>query len=172
MKKIGIVDTTFARADMGTHAERTLKDLAEGLRIVRRSVPGMKDLPVACKILLEEEECDLVMALGMPGSAPIDKTCAHQASQGIIQAQLMTNRHILEVFVYEDEAATPRDLERLLLGRTRDHCRNAVDLLFDPDALVARAGTGVRQGKASIGSIEAPLPQGGAAAPAKGGGGH
>lgn len=158
MKRIGIVDTTFARADMGSEAVRHLKTLADGFRTIRRTVPGIKDLPVACKRLFEEEDCDLVMALGMPGSAPIDKTCAHQASQGIIQVQLLTNRHILEVFVYEDEAETPRELERLLLGRTRDHCRNAIDLLFDPEALVARAGQGIRQGHPSVGSVSSPLP--------------
>jgi riboflavin synthase len=161
MKTIGIADTTFARADMGTHAERTLKDLADGFRIIRRTVPGIKDLPVACKKLLEEQDCDIVMALGMPGAAPIDKTCAHQASQGIIQVQLMTNKHILEVFVYEDEADNPRDLERLLLSRTADHCRNAIDLLRDPAALTARAGTGVRQGYTSVGSVQEPAPRGG-----------
>lgn len=38
---------------------------------------GIKDLPIASKKLLEESECDIVMALGMPGSKPIDKQCAH-----------------------------------------------------------------------------------------------
>lgn len=156
-----MVDTTFARADMGSEAVRTLKELADGFRVVRRTVPGIKDLPVACKILIEENGCDLVMALGMPGSAPIDKTCAHQASQGIIQVQLMTNRHILEVFVYEDEAQSPRELERLLMQRTRDHCKNAVDLLKDPGALIGRAGTGVRQGHQSVGSVADPRPRSG-----------
>ena len=65
--------------------------------IQRYTVPGIKDLPIASKKLLEESECDIVMALGMPGSKPIDKQCAHEASTGLIRAQLMTNRHILSL---------------------------------------------------------------------------
>ncbi len=44
------------------------------------------------------------MALGMPGGKEKDRLCAHEASQGLIQCQLMTNTHIIEVFVHEDEA--------------------------------------------------------------------
>ena len=60
-------------------------------------------MPVTAKILIEEENCDIVMALGMPGPMEKDKMCAHEASTGLINAQLMTNTHILEVFVHEDE---------------------------------------------------------------------
>ncbi|HIH75803.1 MAG TPA: riboflavin synthase, partial [Methanomassiliicoccales archaeon] len=102
MKSIGIVDTTFARTDMGGAAIDELKNYGTGYKIIRRTVPGIKDLPVAAKILLEEG-CDIVMALGMPGSKPTDKMCAHEASTGIIAAQLATNKHIIEVFVHEDE---------------------------------------------------------------------
>ncbi|MBW3583526.1 MAG: riboflavin synthase [Euryarchaeota archaeon] len=156
MIRIGVVDTTFARADMGGEAVSTLRALGTGFRVLRRTVPGIKDLPVACKKLIEEEDCRLVMALGMPGAKPIDKTCAHEATQGLIQAQLMTNTHILEVFVHEDEAEDARTLHDLLLARTRDHCQNAYDMLFRPDALTARAGSGVRQGYTSVGSALAP----------------
>ena len=156
MTLIGVVDTTFARADMGGEAVRTLKSLGTGFRVVRRTVPGIKDLPVACKKLIEEEGCALVMALGMPGAKALDKTCAHEATQGLIQVQLMTNTHILEVFVHEDEAEEPRGLHDLLLQRTRDHAQNAYDLLFRPEVLTARAGTGVRQGYTSVGSADAP----------------
>jgi riboflavin synthase len=156
MKRIGIVDTTFARTDMGGEAIRTLRTLGTGYRIERRTVPGIKDLPVACKILIEELGCDIVMALGMPGAKPIDKTCAHEATQGLQMVQLMTNTHIIEVFVHEDEAEDARELQELLLQRTRDHCVNVYDLLFRPDALTARAGTGTRQGYMSVGSAEAP----------------
>lgn len=159
MKRIGIVDTSFARADMGSTAERTLRDLGDGFRVVRRTVPGIKDLPVACKILIERDGCDIVIALGMPGAKPIDKTCAHEATQGLIMTQLMTNTHIVEVFVHEDEADSAGELHDLLLQRTRDHCVNTYDLLFRPEALVARAGTGTRQGFASVGSVESPVAQ-------------
>ena len=103
MKLIGIADTTFARYDMGRAAIDELQKTGTGFRIIRVTVPGMKDLPVACKKLIEEQHCDICMALGMPGPMPKDKMCADEASNGLIRAQLMTNTHIIEVFVHEDE---------------------------------------------------------------------
>ena len=110
MKKIGVADTTFARFDMGQSAIAELKSVGTGFRIERYTVPGVKDLPVACKKLIEEEQCDIVIALGMPGAQPIDKQCAHEASTGLIKVQLITNTHIIEVFVHEDEAKNEKDL--------------------------------------------------------------
>ena len=49
MKIIGIADTTFARYDMGRSAIDELHHAGTGFRIVRCTVPGVKDLPVACK---------------------------------------------------------------------------------------------------------------------------
>ena len=68
MKLIGVVDTTFARIDMGAAAIDELKTCGTGFKVIRRTVPGIKDLPVAAKKLIEEESCDIVIALGMPGS--------------------------------------------------------------------------------------------------------
>ncbi len=110
MKIIGIADTTFARYDMGHSAIDELQHAGTGFRIVRYTVPGVKDLPVACKKLIEEQNCDIVMALGMPGPMQKDKMCAHEASTGLIRAQLMTNKHIIEVFVHEDEAKDDAEL--------------------------------------------------------------
>ena len=110
MKKIGIADTTFARYDLAKSAIDELKSQDTGFKIVRYTVPGIKDLPVACKKLFEERDCDIVMALGMPGSKPIDKQCAHEASIGLIQTQLMCSKHIIEVFVHEDEAGDEKSL--------------------------------------------------------------
>ena len=59
MKRIGVVDTTFARFDMGGAAISELKNLGTGFKVERYTVPGIKDLPVACKKLIEEKECDL-----------------------------------------------------------------------------------------------------------------
>ncbi|MDD1767114.1 MAG: riboflavin synthase [Methanomassiliicoccales archaeon] len=154
MKNIGIADTTFARYDMGGSAIDELKKTGTGFRIIRCTVPGVKDLPVACKRLIEESGCDIVIALGMPGAAVIDKTCAHEASQGIIQAQLMTNRHIIEVFVHEDEAEDEKTLAWLADRRAREHARNAYDLLFRPETLSRNAGKGLRQGFEDVGSIK------------------
>lgn len=49
MKIIGIADTTFARYDMGHSAIDELQHAGTGFKIVRCTVPGVKDLPVACK---------------------------------------------------------------------------------------------------------------------------
>jgi riboflavin synthase len=154
MKRIGIADTTFARYDMGRAAISALKREAS-VEIVRYTVPGIKDLPVAAKKLLEEQDCDLVMALGMPGPADKDKMCAHEASSGLISAQLMTNKHILEVFVHEDEAEDERTLAWLAERRSSEHALNAINLLFFPQKLVHLAGTGQRQGYEDAEPLEA-----------------
>ncbi|NPV63195.1 MAG: riboflavin synthase [Methanotrichaceae archaeon] len=145
MKRIGIADTTFARYDMGQAAISAIKREASA-EIVRYTVPGIKDLPVAAKKLLEEQGCDLVMALGMPGPADKDKMCAHEASSGLIAAQLMTNKHILEVFVHEDETEDEKTLAWLAQQRSAEHALNAVSLLYHPEKLTRLAGTGQRQG--------------------------
>jgi riboflavin synthase len=143
--KVGIADTTFARVDMGKFAVNELRKHAS-ISVERYTVPGVKDLPVACKILLEERGCDLVMALGMPGGAEKDRMCAHEASQGLIQCQLMTNTHVIEVFVHEDEAKDASELAWLAERRTREHAVNAVKLALHPRDLEHDAGTGQRQG--------------------------
>ena len=158
--KIGIADTTFARYDMAKTAIRELKESAS-VQIARYTVPGIKDLPVAAKKLIEEEDCDIVMALGMPGAAPKDKMCAHEASSGLIMAQLMTNKHIIEVFVHEDEAADETTLAWLAEQRTVEHVRNVLDLLYRPERLTQRAGTGQRQGFEDAGPIEGGISSGG-----------
>jgi len=146
MKTIGIVDTTFARTDMASAAVKKLKSMGTGFRIIEKTVPGIKDLPVACKKMIEEENCDIVMALGMPGGKEIDRLCAHEASTGLINVQLMTNTHIIEVFVHEDEAADEKELEWLARRRTEEHAENVYYLLFNPEWLKKRRGTGLRQG--------------------------
>src|SRR5664280_1011886 len=88
--KIGICETTFARFDMAAAAINEIKGQISNITFIKRTVPGVKDLPVASKKLIEEEGCELVMAFGMPGPEDIDKVCAHEASTGLIQAQLMT----------------------------------------------------------------------------------
>jgi len=90
--------------------------------------------------------CDIVMALGMPGPEPIDRQCAHEASQGIITAQLLTNTHIIEVFVLEDEARDDKELTELAVKRTNEHALNVYKLLFKPSSLEKEAGKGQREG--------------------------
>ena len=154
MKLIGVADTTFARFDMAASFISEIGSIGDGYRIERYTVPGIKDLPVACKKLFDERACDLVVALGMPGPKPIDKQCAHEASMGLISVQLMVNRHIIEVFVHEDEAGDDSELSSLADRRARDHAVSAYDILFRQKALQARAGSGTRQGKSDAGSVE------------------
>jgi riboflavin synthase len=151
--KIGIADTMFARADMGALAERTIKENNEMVLTERYTVPGIKDLPVASKILFQKG-CDLVIALGMPGREKIDEQCAHEASQGIIQLQVLEGKHVIEVFVHESEAVSDKELAQITRNRVVKHSLNALDLLCNPQALKKRAGTGQRQGKENAKQIE------------------
>ena len=154
MKHIGVADTTFARVDMGGFAIDELRKTGTGFKTERYTVPGVKDLPVAAKKLIEERGCDVVIALGMPGAKQIDKTCAHEASTGLIQVQLQTNAHVIEVFVHEDEAKDDKELAWLAERRAREHAVNAYDLVFRPERLEASAGKGLRQGFDDAGSIQ------------------
>jgi riboflavin synthase len=153
---IGVVDTMFARYDMGGEALDALKQqpgFGTRFQVLRRTVPGFKDLAVEAKRMIEEEGCRIIVALGMPGSAEVDKVCAHEASTGLMSAQLMTNTHILEVFVHEDESDDPAVLATVFKNRSRDHAINAWELLYDPEALIARAGHGIRQGFGDAGPL-------------------
>ncbi|MCQ8893485.1 MAG: riboflavin synthase [Methanolinea sp.] len=143
--KVGIADTTFARVNMGSIAADEIRRNAS-VAIERVTVPGIKDLPVACKKLIEERKCDIVIALGMPGGKEKDRMCAHEASLGLISCQLMTNTHIIEVFVHEDEAKDDQELAWLAERRTREHAVNALKMILHPQELVREAGTGQRQG--------------------------
>ncbi|HLH85537.1 MAG TPA: riboflavin synthase [Thermoplasmataceae archaeon] len=160
MKKFGVVDTTFARFDMGRSVIDELNSIGTGFTIVRYTVPGIKDIPVAAKKLLEEQGCDIVVACGMPGPKPVDKISAQIASTGIMQVQLMTNKHIIEVFVHEDEAKDLRELAWLSDRRAREHAVNAYNLMFNPSKLTENAGKGLRQGFEDVGSLEEPAKSG------------
>jgi len=153
MIKVGVADTTFARVNMGAIATDELQSLHPEIKVLRYTVPGVKDLPVACKKLIEEQGCEYVMALGMPGPKPIDKTCAHEASAGLIQVQLMTNRHIIEVFVHMDEVepGDDRALAKLAEDRTREHADMIYRMVFRPHEMSLLAGQGIRQGFEDVG---------------------
>jgi riboflavin synthase len=146
VKRIGVVDTTFARVDMAEAAVKSLKGQGTGFRVVRRTVPGIKDLPVACTQLFRDERVDLCLALGMPGKAEYDKTCAHEASLGLLYAGVLEGKPVVECFVFEGEADGPRELAALARRRAEEHAVNAYSLLFRPRDLARRAGMGLRQG--------------------------
>ncbi|MEM4166307.1 MAG: riboflavin synthase [Candidatus Bilamarchaeaceae archaeon] len=150
--KIAIVDTMFSRVNMGKIAIEELKNNYPDVEIIRKTVPGIKDLPVECKRLLDNG-CDIAMALGMVGGAPIDSVCAHEASLGIQQAKLMTNKHIIEVFVHENEAWSEDEFFAICNNRIRKHVHNAVWLVRNPEKLIENAGKGIRQGKEDEGEI-------------------
>lgn len=154
--KIGVVDTAFSRVNLGSATVDELKRGAS-VSVERVTVPGLKDLPVASKRLVEERGCALVVALGMVGPKPVDKVSAQVASTALQTAQLMTNTHILEVFIHEDEARDGGELAWLAERRAREHARNAVRMLLEPAEMVRRAGTGQREGFRDVGSLVASL---------------
>lgn len=144
--KIGIADTTFARVNMADFAIAIIKKNSKH-KIERYTVPGIKDLPVACKILFDKYKCDIVMALGMAGPKPIDKQCSHEATIGLQEVQLMENKHIIEVFIHMDEAKSNKELYKIAKNRTEKHTLNAIALLKSKTSLTKNAGKGIRQGK-------------------------
>ena len=150
MKRIGVVDTTFARVDMASAALRVLRGSGTGFRVMRRTVPGIKDLPVACRQLFQGG-ADLCLALGMPGKAEYDKTCAHEASLGLMFAGVLEAKPVVECFVFEGEAADAKELATLACRRAEEHALNAYTMLFRPERLGRSAGEGLRQGFADAG---------------------
>lgn len=157
--KIGVADTTFARIDMFPSVKKAFADAQQQhpeleIEIVRYTVPGIKDLAVACKSLLTNNKCDIAIALGMPGNMPIDKQCSHEASIGIQYVQAITSKHILEVFVHSDEEQDTNDLIALAHDRAYKHAQNALALLNGRETLTPFAGKGLRQGKQHVGSLE------------------
>jgi riboflavin synthase len=152
VKRIGIADTSFAQYDMAAAAIDELRQQGGGFTILRYTVPGIKDLAAGARILFDRG-CDLVIALGMVGRQPVDKDCALAADFGLQIVQANLGKHILGVMVHEDEAADESELARLFDRRTREHAVNAYDLLFRPESIQARAGTGQREGFADAGPL-------------------
>ena len=143
--KYGVVDTTFSTVDMGGIAVATLRGIGVAPnRILRKTVPGFKDLAVAALNLLQKDGCSIAIACGMPGPEPIDKQCGHEASLAIGQAQLMVSAHILECFVHMDEARSDAELIRICQNRVAEHALNMVWLVERPEELSRRVGTGQR----------------------------
>lgn len=150
--KIGIVDTTFSRINMGKIAIDELKRISS-IPYERYTVPGIKDLPVAAKKMIEERGCDIVITLGWVGKTQKDTFSYIALSIGLIMTQLMTNKHIIDVTIHEDEAEDEKELLQVAENRVREHVRNAVDLLINPKKLQKLAGTGQRQGYPDVGAI-------------------
>ncbi len=153
MKKIGIADTMFARIDMAAEALSVIEAEDEDIEVSRYTVPGMKDLPVAAKRLLNDG-CDIVLALGWVGKEPVDEQCAHEANLGLLWAELEAATHILKVFFHESETSDLQRQKEIALHRARKHTENAILMLKGPTALTSKAGKGCRQGYEDAGAIK------------------
>ena len=153
MAKIGIADTTFARVDMAGFAIGVINNNSEH-EIERYTVPGFKDLPVACKLLFEKYKCDIVMAFGMAGAAQIDRQCAHEASTALQNVELKVKKHIIEVFVHMTESEDDKEIFEIAKNRAEKHALNTLELLKDKTALTPYAGQGRRQGKEHEGPVK------------------
>lgn len=155
MIKIGVVDTTFARVNMGSIAVNEIKNKLPNAKVIRYTVPGIKDIPVAAKKLIEEEGCGAVITLGWVGPTLTDKLSYTVASMGIIMVQLMTNKHIIDVTVHEDEAKSEEELYLIAVDRTKKHVQNLITLIVrGKEGLTPYAGMGLRQGKPDVGPLK------------------
>ncbi len=154
MIKIGVVDTTFSRVDMAKHVISVIREHLPEAVIVRYTVPGIKDIPVAAKKLIEEEGCIAVITLGWVGRELVDKFSYIVSSMGIVFVQLLTNRHVIDVTVHEDEADDLDKLYEIAVDRARKHALNLVRLVkYGREALTRYAGKGLRQGTPDVGPI-------------------
>ncbi|MCE4603666.1 MAG: riboflavin synthase [Aeropyrum sp.] len=152
-KCVGVVDTTFARVDMGRVAISILESSLPGYKVVRHTVPGIKDLPGAAKRLLDSG-CDGVITLGWVGGREADRLSYLASSIGLIMVEILTGKIVIDVTVHEDEAGSPEELKRIALDRAEKHARNLAALLrHGPEALVKHAGQGLRQGYPDAGPI-------------------
>jgi riboflavin synthase len=154
MRKYGVADTTFSRVDMGNIAIRTIRKEDPEAEIVRYTVPGIKDLPVAAKRLLDEG-CDGVITLGWVGKTMLDKYSYLATSIGLIMVQILTSKHVIDVTVHEDEADDEEKLKEIAIDRATKHAINLVRLIRDgKNALTPYAGKGLRQGYENAGTID------------------
>ena len=155
MVKIGIVDTTFARVDMGSIAEEVIRSNLPKAIVYRYTVPGIKDIPVAAKKLIEEKGCDGVITLGWVGKSLTDKLSYVAMSVGLQLVQLMTNKHVIDVTVHEDEAESEDKLYEIAVDRVKKHSLNLIKLITEGgEGLRRYAGKGLRQGIPDVGPIK------------------
>ncbi len=146
---VAVIDTTFARVDMAKVVIETIIRLVPSVKIKRYTVPGIKDIPVAAKKLLDEG-CDAAIALGWVGATQNDKFSYLAYSIGLQMVQILTSKHVIDVTVHEDEEG---DLKKIALDRARKHAENLVALLRGPTELTPYAGKGKRQGREDVGPL-------------------
>lgn len=152
--RVGVADTTFARVDMAKYAIEVLKEELPDAEIIRYTVPGVKDLPGAARILIKEYGCEGVITLGWVGRGEVDKYSYLAASVGLIMVEVLYGKHVIDVTVHEDEASSDRELEEIAIDRARKHAKNLALLLKKGrEALTRYAGKGLRQGGPDVGPI-------------------
>ncbi|AMD30303.1 MAG: riboflavin synthase [Acidilobus sp.] len=150
---VGVIDTTFSRVDMGSVAEEVLREELPDYRVVRYTVPGIKDLPGAARRLIDMG-CDGVITLGWVGATQVDKYSYIAMSVGLVMLSVLTGKVVVDVTVHEDETEDPRELREIAVNRARAHAENLVKLLTGGlEALRPLAGQGVRQGRSSVGPL-------------------
>jgi riboflavin synthase len=151
--RIGIVDTTFSRVDLGSIAVAEIRRLAPGAKVKRYTVPGIRDTPLACKILIEKGKCNMVISTAMVSRAGAEKRVEDQSVMGIMLVQLLTNTHVICAFFDEKEVQDKNKLYSMVADRTRKHVLNALRLLSAPEDLTVYAGLGLRQGSRDVGPL-------------------
>ncbi len=155
MIKIGVVDTTFSRVDMARYAIKVIQENLPEAKIIRYTVPGIKDIPVAARNLIMNEGCDAVITLGWVGAKQVDKYSYLAMSTGLIILQIITGKHIIDVTVHEDEADNPDELLEIAKNRAMEHALNLVKLIrHGREALTRYAGQGLRQGRPDVGPLK------------------
>ena len=149
---VGVVDTTFARVDMAKYAIEIIRRYIPHVKIIKYTVPGIKDIPVAAKKVLEE--ADIAITFGWVGPKPVDKYSYLAMSIGLVFVQILTGKHVIDVTVHEDEAEGPEKLYRIAIDRAREHALNLTSLLTKGfEGLAPYAGKGLRQGARDVGPI-------------------
>ncbi|CCC81330.1 riboflavin synthase [Thermoproteus tenax] len=150
MDCIGVVDTTFARVDMGSEAIDELRSLAPDVVVKRITVPGIKNTIWGAKKLMKEG-CTAILVVGWVGPSLTDKLSYLAMSLGLIELQIQYDVLILDATVHEDEATDEGELKLIAIDRARKHARNLVALLRGD--LTEAAGRGLRQGRPDVGPI-------------------
>lgn len=152
MRVVGVVDTTFARVDMAKYAVEVIKSHLPNARIIRYTVPGIKDIPLAAKLILKQ--ADAAITLGWVGPNLVDKISYAVASLGLMMIQLEMEKPIIDVTVHEDEAVDPKKLYEIAVNRAREHALNLVTILTRGyEGLTPFAGKGLRQGLPDVGPL-------------------
>ncbi len=150
---IAVIDTTFARVDMGSIAVEVLERRLPGYRIERYTVPGIKDLPGAARRAIDSG-CDAVITLGWVGRREADKYSYLAMSVGLVMLEVLTGKLVIDVTVHEDESSDPRELYEIATDRVRKHAENLAILVKNPKGLVRYAGKGLRQGYENAGPLK------------------